>query len=329
MPSAVLGVSFGSPWLLLALAIVPLAAWWYVADQGRRRAQAAAFAAPAVSPSVLRDVPGWRRHAPIALYGVALALLGLALARPQRTVAVPAEQATVVLVTDRSGSMESRDVEPNRLDAARRAVDGFLDRLPRPVRAAAVAFNQRAEVLAAPTTDRDEIREALRTMTPAGGTATGDALASGLRLVRPRGTETGAAAPPAAIVLLTDGVSVRGRDPVEVAREARRMRVPVYTVALGTPQGTIRVRRSGGQGGYETRRVPPDPDGLRAIAQASGGRAYEAQDAPRLDRVYEDLGSRVGRKDEEREMTGGFAGAALLLILAGGALSLRFFGRLP
>lgn len=321
-------MSFGSPWFLLTLVVVPMAIWWYLGEERQRRAQAAAFAAPRVAASVLSSSPGWRRHVPLALYAVALTLLAVAIARPERTVSVPAEQATVVLVTDRSGSMEARDVAPNRLEAARRAVDRFLGRLPDRVRAALVAFNQRAETLVTPTTDRGEIRDGLRSIVPAGGTATGDALAAALRLVRPRGTESvGPEAPPAAVVLLTDGVSVRGRNPVSVAREARRMRVPVYTVALGTPRGTIRVRRADGT--VETRRVPPDPDGLRAIARASRGQAFEARDAERLDRVYEDLGSRVGRRDEVREMTAWFAGAALLLILAGAAWSLRFFGRLP
>ncbi|WP_205695771.1 VWA domain-containing protein [Conexibacter sp. SYSU D00693] len=326
--AAPVALSFAEPWLLLGLLLVPLALWWYLIDQGRRRAQVSAFAAPAVAASAIRDRPGWRRHAPIACYALALALLGVALAKPERTVAVPSEQATVVLVTDRSGSMEARDVAPNRLDAARQAVSRFLDRLPRQVRAAAVAFNQRAEVIATPTVDRQELRDAFATLTPAGGTATGDALAAALRLVRPRGTESGPEAPPAAVVLLTDGASVRGRDPVDVAREARRQRVPVYTVALGTQQGTIRVRRPGGQG-TEVRRVPPDPASLRRIAAVARGEAFTAADAPRLDRVYEELGSRVGRQDERREMTAGVAGAALLFVLAGGALSLAFFGRLP
>lgn len=321
-------MSFASPWFLLCLVVVPVAIWWYLGEQRHRARQAAAFAAAPVAPSALGAGPGWRRHVPIVFYGVALALLAVAIARPERTVAVPAEQATVVLVTDRSGSMEARDVAPDRLEAARRAVDRFLQRLPGEVRAALVAFNQRAEVLATPTTERGEIRDGLRSIQPSGGTATGDALAAALRLVRPRGASSAPAeAPPAAIVLLTDGVSVRGRDPVEVARQARRLRVPVYTVALGTPRGTIRVPRAGG--GTQVRRVPPDPAGLRRIARASGGQAFEARDSERLDRVYEELGSRVGRKDEVREMTAGFAGAGFLLVLAGAAASLRLFGRLP
>ncbi|HYF27370.1 MAG TPA: VWA domain-containing protein [Baekduia sp.] len=325
-------LAFASPWFLLALAAVPLALWWYVADQDRRRRQVAAFAAPAVAASALPRPPGWRRHVPVGFYGAALVLLAVALARPERTVSVPAEQATVVLIIDRSGSMEARDVQPDRLTAARRAVDRFLDRLPRQVRAAAVVFNQRAEVVTTPTTDREEVREGLATVQPSGGTATGDALAAALRLVRPRGTAPapGEQAPPAAAVLLTDGVSVRGRPPQQVARQAKRLAVPVSTVALGTPQGTIRVPRSTRRGGgTELRRVPPDPVGLREIARLSGGRPYEAQDAPKLDEVYEDLGSQVGRKQERRELTSALAGAALLLVLAGGGAALRLFGRLP
>lgn len=324
-----LGISFAAPLWFLALALIPLAALAYAADQRRRRAQAAAFADPRTAPSALAAAPGRRRHVPFALYGLALVALVVALARPQATVAVPNEQATVVLVTDRSGSMQATDVAPDRLTVAQRAAFRFLDRLPRRVKAAAVAFNQRAEVIAAPTTDREEIKDAYRTLVPRGGTATGDALAAGLRLVRPRGAPTGRAAPPAAIILLSDGASVRGRDPVAVARDAARANVPIYAVALGTPQGTIRVPRPGGAPGYETRPVPPDAQSLQQIAQLTKGRVYEARDAERLDRVYEELGSRIGKRDEKREVTAAAVGGGLLLLLMGGGFSLGWFGRLP
>ncbi len=137
----------------------------------------------------------------------------------------------------------------------------------------------------------------------------------------------GAQPPPAAIVLLSDGKSVRGRDPVAVAEDARRAHVPVYTVALGTASGTIETPSS--RGGTTTRRVPPDPATLRRIAQRSGGRAFTAQDAEGLDAVFERLGSQVARERRPRELTAAVAGGALGLLAIGAALSLRWFGRLP
>ena len=207
----------------------------YGAAQRRRRAAADAFASPAVRASALPRTPGWRRHAPIALYGLALAALSIALARPETTVAVPEEQATVVLAIDRSGSMRATDVAPTRLSAMKSAAARFLDRVPRRVKVGAVAFNGRVAVLEAPTADRAPLRAAIRAIEAKGGTASGDGLAAALDLIR-RG---GADRPPAAVVLISDGKSTRGRDPVEVAREAAELGVPVYTVALGTPDGTV------------------------------------------------------------------------------------------
>jgi Ca-activated chloride channel family protein len=115
---------------------------------------------------------------------------------------------------------------------------------------------------------------------------------------------------------------------VAAAREAARLKIPIYTVALGTQTGTITVPRPGGQGGTQTRPVPPDEASLRTIAQVSGGRALTAASADALSEVYERLGSQLGRKKEPREITAGFAGAGLALLAIGSVLSLRWFGRL-
>jgi Ca-activated chloride channel family protein len=304
---------------------VPVAGLAYAARE-RRRSTRAPFASAAMAASVAPRRAGWRRHAPFIVYGLALAALIVALARPQTTVAVEVEQATVVLVTDRSGSMAATDVRPTRLEAARRAADRFLDQVPRRMRVAAVAFNQRAGTVQAPTTDRQAIREAYKTLTPRGGTATGDAVDLALRLARPP-KPPGAAQPPAAIVLISDGASVRGRDPVDAARAARKARVPIFTIALGTPDGTIRVPRRGG--GTETRRVPPDPATLKRMAEVSGGRSFTVADSEELAAVYQRLGSQVARKHEKREVTAAAAGGALALVLLAGGMSLAWFGRLP
>lgn len=314
-------MSFERPLLLIGLLAIPLAVWWYVRTQRARDP----FAPPALVPAVAPRRPGWRRHWPMALYALGLAALILAVAKPQRAVSVPVDRASVLLVTDRSGSMQADDVRPTRLVAARRAAERFLDEVPRRVRVGLVAFNHGAEVAQLPTAEHELVRDALAAVTPAGGTATGDALTSALRVLRPNPNDR--RPPPAAIVLLSDGKSVRGRDPVEAAREARTVRVPIYTVALGTEQGRIRVRQRDGSERVE--RVPPDPETLERIAAASGGRAFAVEDAARLGEVYERLGSQVATRREKREVTNAFAGGALLLVLAGGALSLAWFGRVP
>jgi Ca-activated chloride channel homolog len=317
-------MSFQSPILLLALLALPVAAVLYRAHSRRAERGAAAFANPALLDSVAPHRPGWRRHAPYALYALALAGLALALARPEITVAVPDERASIVLATDTSGSMQATDMPPSRLVAAREAGLDFLDGVPQEVKVGAVVFNHTVKSIEPPATDRDPVRRALERLRPSGGTATGEALASSLGLVEQAGSRGRPA--PAAIVLLSDGASTHGRDPLPLADEAARLRVPIYTVALGTDAGTIEVETANG---VETRAVPPDRETLRRLAETSGGRYFEADDRPELNEVYERLGSQVAKRDEPREITAGFAGAGVLLLLGGAGLSLHWFRRLP
>jgi Ca-activated chloride channel homolog len=299
-------VSFAAPAFLAGLALVPVLLFLYVRSERRPHA----FAPPALMPSVVRHRAGWRRHAAIAGYGAALTALLVALAKPQATVAVPTEQARVMIVTDRSGSMLAQDIAPNRLAAAKKAAGTFLDAVPDQVRVGAIAFNQKAEVLQSPTRDHDAVREALQAVKAAGTTATGDAITTALRGI------TGKA--PAAIVLLSDGKSVRGRDPVAAAQDAKARKIPIYTVALGTANGTI----NGGQA------VPPDPQTLARIAQLTGGRSFTAKDVTSLDQVYERLGSQVATEKRKLEVTNLFAGGALALMVLSALSSIRFLGRL-
>ena len=318
-------MSFGEPLLLLGLVLVPLAVIAYVGNERRRRAAAAAFAAPAVAASLAPRTPGWRRHAPLAVYALALALLVLALARPQTTVAVDVERASIMLATDYSGSMQATDVAPTRLQAARAAAGSFLDDVPAGIRVGLVAFNHVARTLHTPTTDRAAVRTSIDALTSSGGTATGEALDAALSALE-RQTDDSGARVPAAVILLSDGKSTSGRPPEAIAQRAKRLRIPVYTVALGTRAGTIEVRTRAGA--TVTRLVPPDPAALREVARVSGGEAFSAANLDSLSASYEKLGSRLGKRDEQREITAGFAGGALALIAAGALLSLHWFRRL-
>jgi Ca-activated chloride channel homolog len=318
-------MSFAEPIVLLGLIALPLLAGWYLAEQRRRRAAASAFATPWMQPSVAPLRPRWRRHVPLAVLALALAALILAAAKPQRTVAVPIDRASIVMTTDVSGSMTATDLQPSRLVAAKRAARRFLGRVPARVNVGLVAFNQQARVLQSPTTDRQELDEAIDSMEPSGGTATGEAISASLRSLDRRPNASGRR-PPAAIVLLSDGTSTSGRDPLEAAREAKQQGVRVYTVTLGTAEGTINVPREGG--GTERRPVPPDPESLADIARASGGRAFTAETATGLEEVYERLGSQLSHRDEKRQVTSAFAGGGLALLLAAAGMSLRWFGRL-
>jgi Ca-activated chloride channel family protein len=315
-------VSFAAPWFLLGLLAVPLLVWAYLAREGQRVRAGAAFVSAPLRASVVTWRPGWRRHLPIAMAAAALVVLLFALARPERTVAVPAEQARIVMATDTSGSMEATDVQPNRLTAVKTAAHDFLDQVPRKVRVGAVIFDHRAQLAQTPTLERRTVREVIDGMTPHGGTATGDALQVALDALKARPGERQA---PGAIVLLSDGKSTSGRDPVGVAQQAAKLKIPIYTVALGTPEGTITVRQRGGA--TRTERVPPDPATLQRIADISGGRHYTVADAGHLDRVYKSLGSQVATKPEKREITAWLAGAALALLVASTVPQMRWFAR--
>jgi Ca-activated chloride channel homolog len=317
-------VSFQAPWFLLLLLALPLAIGAYLLADRNRRAAAASFASPRLLPSVAPRRPGFRRHVPMALYAVALTVATIALARPEATVAVPEERASVVLVTDVSGSMEARDVEPSRIAAVREAALDFVDRAPGRLRVGAVTFNHSVQAIEPLRAERDEVRALLEGLRPSGGTATGDGLAAALALLE-RGPRRERA--PGAVILLSDGASTHGRDPIPLARRAARLRIPVYTVALGTDRGTIQVEGPGGES--VTRQVPPDRETMRRIATLSGGRTFATAEGDELATVYERLGSRVATREERRQVTAAFAGGAAALLLLGGALSLRWFGRLP
>jgi Ca-activated chloride channel family protein len=299
-------MSFQAPWLLLALLAVPLALAALALARRRPDRYVVRFPATATLGAVLPRAGRVRRALPTLLLCLALAALALALARPEATVAVPNERASVILVTDTSGSMNATDVEPSRLAAAKAAGERFLDSVPDRLRVGLVAYAEGTHTVLRPTAEHAEVRTALDGLQAEGGTATGDALAGALDALGERGKE----APPAAIVVLSDGATTSGDDPVEVARRARAAGVPVSTVALGTPDGSLQLPDG------RVTPVPPDPESLREIAQASGGRAYAAEDAGALEQVYEDLGSQIGTRPEQREVTAGVAGAGVLLLLA-------------
>jgi Ca-activated chloride channel homolog len=317
-------VNFGSPAVLLALFVIPVIIGIYALAQRRRRRYVVRFTAVPVLAGVMASggVSRWRRHLPAALLLAALATLLVALAKPQTTVAVPVEKASVMLVTDQSGSMRADDVSPSRLAAAQQAARDFLGKVPKELQVGAVSFSDVPQSVSPPTTDRDDVRSLIDGLNADGGTAAGDALQSALDALDDAGVG-GKGRPPAAIILLSDGATTTGADPVAVAREAGKRDIPIYTVALGTPDGTV----PGGFGGSIP--VPPDPETLQAISKASGGTAYPANDADQLSGVYENLGSRLGTKKEEREITAVFAGGGLILLLGAAFAGLSTTGRLP
>jgi Ca-activated chloride channel family protein len=345
-------VSFERPLLLLTLLVVPLAVALFLLAERRRIRYAVRFTNVDVLAGVLGR-PVWRQYIPAALFLLALAAVCVGMARPQRTTLVPKDRATVILVVDVSRSMEAKDVKPSRIGAATAAVRLFLDKVPDRLQVGLIAFAGDPAVAAPPTTDHALVRQALDTIQwyPSfGGTAIGDALAEAVRLGQEAvGAGNGNLAAniltaPAtrtkglvSILFLSDGAQTRGELlPLEGADRARSAGIPVYTVALGTPNGTLQFGFSrppqGFPGGFGQGRrvpVPPDPETLHAIANRTGGQFFAAHDAKSLKSAYAQLGSRLGRKPGKSEITYGFLIAAAALLVAAGLLSAAWSPRLP
>jgi Ca-activated chloride channel family protein len=351
-------VTFLAPLLLLGLLLVPVLIGLYVLAQRRRSRYAVRFTNLDLLANLAPHRPSWRRHVPTAVYLGAVTLLVLGLARPTMVVAVPREDATVMLAIDVSGSMKATDVAPTRLDAAREAARSFIDQLPEDIRVGIVAFASRPVTLVSPTDDRAELDRALDGLVPLDGTAMGDALMQVLDIAEEikagdaaTATPGASAAPDAsatpdasadpgtatdspndqplvAAILLSDGANSVGRaEPLAAAERAATLGVPIYTIALGTASGRVTVEDQFGQ--PVTLDVPPDTETLAQIAEITQATAFDAPTAEDLQTVYDSLQSRVGFTEEPQEVTAWFAAAALILVVLGASLSALWFGRLP
>lgn len=298
------------PLFLLALLAVPLIAagvmWW------RRTHPPQGIPFPDLDLIAAADRgPRRRRHLPLALALLALALLTLGLARPEIYRDQARERATIVLAVDVSGSMSASDVDPYRLRAAQDAALTFADEVPRQYQVGLVSFSGQANLLLPPTTDRTALKRAIEGLRAEGATAVGEAIETSLSAIRAtqsvddrdRGTLESAR-----IVVLSDGATTVGIPPSLAAEDAKNAGVPVFTVALGTPDGTL----------SDGTPVPPDAAGLQQIASITGGDAYESTDATSVRAVYERLGTFIGTERVRSEVTAWAAGlGALLLALAG------------
>jgi Ca-activated chloride channel family protein len=218
-------------------------------------------------------------------------------------------------------------VPPSRLAVAQQAVRRFLDKLPEDYRVGMVSFAQSAQTVLPATANREAAQAALRNLRTGDGTALGEGIARAIQVAQRVPAEEGKK-PPASILVLSDGAQTQGvLEPEAAATRAKKLKIPVYTVAFGTDQGVVEVVDDNGFTQRVT--VPPDPPTLRKVSQTTGGRFYAAPDAAQLNAVYEELGSRIGSVKKEREITAGFAAGGAFLLLAAGAVSAFLFGRLP
>jgi len=337
-------MSFIWPTLLWILLCIPLLVLLYFRMQQRRRK----FAAQYGSLGVVRDINlggfGWRRHIPALIFLSGITLLLISMGRPQATVSLPKLEGTVILTFDVSGSMAADDLKPTRMEAAKTAALDFVNNQPSSVLIGVVAFSDGGISVQAPTNNRDETVATIERLVPRRGTSVGNGilvalntiavnagdppilsntltapqLATPVAVPSPQGWYTSAV-----IVLLSDGENNQNPDPALATDLAVDLGVRIYTVGIGSPEGTIVTVE-----GFTVHTQLDEPM-LRYIADTTGGAYYNAANEEDLRKIYNGLQPKLSIKSEEIEITSIFAGIGILVFLIGGAFSLLWFGHVP
>jgi Ca-activated chloride channel family protein len=339
-------MSFSWPWALVALLTVPLlltARWWI---NRRRRRAAVTVSSIALIRAAIPGRGSWRRRIPVALFLAGLLALGLSMARPNATVAVPRSDTSILLAVDVSGSMCSTDVRPNRLAAAGAAAREFIAKSDGGTRIGLIAFSGTAVLMVAPTTDKPQLLEAVNSFHTALGTAIGQAILASIDAIaeyNPRVAQTGvefasvsaaAGFEPDTIVVLTDGSNTTGVDPVLAAQEAAARHIRVFTIGFGTtsPGPMVctpgQVNSGSFSGGPDPGAASAGPfmeideEALTQVAAATGGRYFRAEDSAGLHDVLAGLPREIGLHEQKTETTFWYVLAGTLLAFSGAALSL-------
>jgi Ca-activated chloride channel family protein len=347
-------MSLSWPWALTALLAVPLllaARWWL---NRRRKRTAITVSSVALIRAALPGRTAWRRRIPVYLFLAALVVLAGGLARPKATVSVPANNTSILLAIDVSGSMCTTDVAPNRLAAASDAARAFIKDQKDGTKIGLVAFSGIAGLLVAPTTDKDQLLDAIKTFKTSRGTAIGQAILTSIDAIAEMNpnvaktgvdlgdTPSGSGAltdyQPDTIVVLTDGANTTGVDPVTAAEQAAARHVRVFTIGFGTTEPAQMACTpdqvsadqfnggfqggGGGFGGGGRRSQEIDEDALTKVADVTGGKYFRAQDAKELNKVLGDLPKDIGLHKEKTEITFWFVLVAAVLAFAGVFLSL-------
>lgn len=350
-------MSISWPWALLALLVVPLlllARWWM---NRRRKRSAVTVSSVALIRAALPGRSSWKRRVPVWLFLAGLLALGAGVTRPEATIEVPSNNTSILLAIDVSGSMCSTDVPPNRLTVASEAARKFIKAQKDGTKIGLVAFSGIAGLLVPPTTDKDQLIDAINTLKTARGTAIGQAILSSIDAIAEHnpnvaktGVDLGDAAPgtlgeyqPDTIVVLTDGSNTTGVDPVTAAGQAAARRVRVFTIGFGTTEPAPMVCTAdqvgadqfgmgpgggfpggGGFGGRGAggRYQEIDEDALQKVADTTGGRYFRAEDSDQLAGVLNDLPREIGLHKQKVEITVWFVLAGALLAFGGVFLSL-------
>ena len=328
--------------MLIFLALAPGFALLYARAQERRKRASAGLGLWGSANT--GQTPGTRRYLPMILFLAGLTILLAALARPQAIVNLPSREGIVILAFDVSGSMAAGDMAPSRMEAAKAAVQRFVQRQPESIKIGVLAFSDSGLAVQEPTNEQAAVLAAINRLSPQRGTSLGNGIQAALNLIElqrhppqeplqysqrtPEATATPTPMPPgtyipAVIVLLTDGENNEAPDPLAAAQLSAERGVRVYTVGIGSAAGTTLEIE-----GFSVHTQLNEPM-LQEIAQATGGAYAHAETAQDLQSVYDNLNPELIVKPEKMEVTSLFSGAGIALLLAGGALSLAWFKRMP
>ncbi len=314
-------IYFLQPWWLLAVLPVFLLAGAYVYRQIRRRPQGLLFTNVELLRSLVPKGLGWRRHAAAAVMLGSLFVMAVALAHPAAQLRSPRERATVIIALDVSLSMEATDVTPSRIEAAQDAAKEFVRQLPPTFNIGLVSFAKHASVLVSPSKDKEAVLSAIDGLQLAESTATGEAVFTSLQAIQAVPADGASGAPPARIVLISDGFRTFGRSVEEAGIVAQEAQVPVSTIAFGTDEGVVEIN------GQATR-VPVDRDALEKLANMTEGHYYQAVTGAELKQVYKDMGSSIGYRIVPREIWHWFIGLGLVLAIVAAGMNLTWTSKL-
>jgi Ca-activated chloride channel family protein len=321
---------FEHAWFFLFLFVVLGFVGLYIVVQLARRRRILRFANTELLDSVAPKRPSRWRHLPTILLVLSLLLFTVAMAGPTHDVRIPRNRAVVMLVIDVSQSMRATDVAPSRMAAAQEAAKQFADQLTPGINLGLIAYAGTATVLVSPTTNRDATKVAIDKLQVADRTATGEGIFSALQAISTVGAVIGGGdePPPARIVLMSDGKETVPSNPdnpkgaYTAARTAKDQGVPISTVSFGTPNGFVEIND-------QRQPVPVDDEGLKKIANLSGGQAYSASSLEELKEVFTNLQEQVGYETRKGDASAGWLrlGAVVLALAALGALLIN--RRLP
>lgn len=351
-------MTFLWPDLLLLLLLVPLLLGLYFWLLRRRKRMAVRYASLAMVREAMGPAQRMRRHIPPLLFLLSIILMLLAVARPAAVVTLPSMNETVILAIDVSGSMRANDVQPNRLVAAQAAARAFIEDQPQTTRIGVVSFAGTASLVQAPTRVKEDLLAAIDRFQLQRGTAVGSGILVSLKALipevefdlqsenpRPTKREGGArsldkqvaqaqtpgqefkpVAPgsysSAVIILLTDGQTTTGPDPLESAKMAAERGIRIFTVGVGTVNGEIL-----GEEGWSMR-VRLDEDALKDIAKTTHAQYFYAGNATDLTNIYKSLNSRLVMEKKSTEITALFSAVAAFLALLAAGLSMLWFNRI-